>query len=76
MGLSQSFKPLTEALDKNSYEWLAGHDPDILSGIEAAIDSGVKPVDIKRHVLMQTNRLELAMRCEQAARYTVRLARE
>ena len=67
--MQANLKTLTKALDKNSYEWLALHDPDILAGIEQAIAAGAGVADIRQHVLMHTHRLELAMRCEQAARH-------
>lgn len=66
------FDALTEALDRESFEWLESQAPDILAGIEAAVGRGANPAEVKRHVLAQTSRLELAKRCEQAARHIAR----
>ena len=66
------FDALTEALDRESFEWLESQAPDILAGIETAVGRAAHPSEIKRHVLAQTSRLELAKRCEQAARHIAR----
>lgn len=65
---------LTKALDKESYEWLIGHLPDIAEAIEIEVTAGHKPGEIKLFVLSRTGRLELALRCEQAARYILQQA--
>ena len=56
-------------LDKESYEWLAAQHPNILDAIEAEVAAGRAPQDVRLFVLRQTGRIEIAMRCEQAARY-------
>lgn len=60
---------LERALDAESYEWLATNQPDILTAIEIEIANGHTPEQIKWRVLRRTNRFEIAMRCEQAARH-------
>lgn len=56
-------------LDKESYLWLAANHPNILEAIEAEVGTGRTPQDVRLFVTRQTGRLEIAMRCEQAARY-------
>jgi hypothetical protein len=62
---------LERALDGASYEWLVSNLPDVAQAIEAAVAAGAKPGEIKTTVLRHTGRLELALRCEQAARWLV-----
>lgn len=63
---------LGEALDAASYDWLVEQYPDIAEAIESALARGATPRQIKHYVLGQTGRLELALRCEQAARHAGR----
>lgn len=56
-------------LDKESYLWLAAQHPNILDAIEAEVSAGRAPQDVRLFVLRQTGRIEIALRCEQAARY-------
>ena len=56
-------------LDKESYLWLAANHPNILDAIEAEVAAGKTPQDVRLFVLRQTGRIEIAMRCEQAARW-------
>lgn len=65
---------LDEALDAISYEWLSHMHPDLLEAIENAIEDGIAPGEIKRHIASRTNRYELTLRCEQAARFAMRTA--
>lgn len=60
---------LGKALDRESYEWLASHAPDILEAVEAEVNAGRTPEQIRIFVIRATGRIELAMRVEQAARY-------
>lgn len=60
---------LSRMLDKESYEWLTGFHPEIIEAIETEVNAGHRPEEIKLFVLKQTGRLELALRCEQAARH-------
>ena len=56
-------------LDKESYIWLAANHPKILEAIEAEIAAGRTPQQVRLFVIRQTGRPEIALRCEQAARY-------
>lgn len=60
---------LQAALDAASYEWLVSNLPDVAQAIEAEVAAGATPGEIKTAVLRHTGRLELALRCEQAARW-------
>ncbi len=64
---------ITRALDFISYEWLGDAHPQLLDAIEQEIGSGADPSAIRRHVMRLTDRLELALRCEQAARHLARV---
>lgn len=66
---SASMPTLQQALDAESYEWLAGYAPVILSALEREVAGGQTPEQIKLFVLRQTGRLEIALRCEQVARH-------
>jgi len=71
--LKRTSKPdrLTQALDSVSYEWLLGQHPQLADVIAAEVDEGVSPVEIRRRVMAHCQRWELALRCEQAARWLV-----
>lgn len=60
---------LQQALDAESYEWLAGNHPVILSALEREVAGGRTPDQVKLFVLRQTGRYEIALRCEQVARH-------
>jgi hypothetical protein len=60
---------LGKALDRESYEWLASHAADILEAVEAEVNAGRSPEQIRLYVIRVTSRAELAQRCEQAARH-------
>jgi hypothetical protein len=59
-------------LDRESYEWLAAQHPDILGAIEAEVAAGRTAEQIRLFVVRQTGRLEIAQRCEMAARWVER----
>lgn len=63
---------LARVLDAESYEWLAGHLPEVLAALEAEVAAGRNARDIKQFVVMHTLRPELAQRCYQAARHIER----
>ena len=62
---------LTAALDRMSFEYLSTNAPDLVVAIGQELQSGTEPDDIRfivqRHV--GPDRENLALRCEQAARY-------
>lgn len=66
---------LSKELDAISYDWMVGQHPELLDAIERAVTQGIGDVEIKRAVYRQTGRIELALRCQQAARHVVREGR-
>ncbi|MGH7274018.1 MAG: hypothetical protein ACREIQ_06170 [Nitrospiria bacterium] len=60
---------LGEVLDRESYTWLGTNHDDILEAVENEVRAGKQPEDIKLFIIIRTGRLELAMRCEMAARH-------
>ena len=62
---------LQRALNSASYEWLVANHPDIAEAIEVELSLGATPDGIKREVLRRTQRLELALRCQQGAQYVI-----
>jgi len=65
----ETMTALQAALDAASYEWLVSNLPDVAQAIEAEVAAGAQPSEIKTAVLRHTGRLELALRCEQSARF-------
>lgn len=64
--------PLTtigSALDEISWEWLNDNHPQLAEAIETEVARGATPDVIRRYVMIRTQRLELALRCEQAAQH-------
>jgi hypothetical protein len=55
-------------LDGLSRQWLSDTYPGLAEAIEMAVDQGARPEQVRRLVMERTGRVELAMRCEQAAR--------
>ena len=62
---------LQQALDAESYEWLAANSPIILQAVEREVTGGRTPDQIRLFVLLHTGRMEIAMRCEQVARHVM-----
>jgi hypothetical protein len=62
-------KRLGEQLDHESYEWLLAHHPAIAVALEDEIKAGATADEVRKFVIQQTQRPELAYRCEQAARW-------
>jgi len=69
--MTKPMEALERALDQESLNWLLTQHPQIAEAIEGAVRSGATPQDIKRAVIRHTQRVELALRCEQAARWLV-----
>ena len=65
-------EPVGDALDAESYLWLNDNRPDLAGAIDLAVDRGVEPIEVRRFVMRQTSRLEIALRCEQYARHALR----
>ena len=74
--ITQTMDRLGKALDRESYEWLASHTADILAAVEAEVEAGRTPEQIRLFVIRKTGREELAQRCEQAARHVKAMAVE
>lgn len=66
------FDELDQALDKESWIWLSENLSDIAAAVEAAIARGASPEQIRRRVMVNSYRMELAQRCEMAARWLMR----
>lgn len=62
------------ALDAISWEWLSDNHPQLAEAIEVEVARGATPDAIRRYVVRRTQRLELALRCEQAALHLVAVA--
>ena len=62
------------ALDAISWEWLNDNHPQLAEAIEIEVARGATPDAIRRYVVQRTQRLELALRCEQAALHLVAAA--
>lgn len=60
-----------EALDELSWFWMNDTHPQLAQAIETAVGRGVTPIEVRRYVVQQTQRDELALRCEQAARFLI-----
>lgn len=58
-----------QALDEISHQWVCDNHPRLAEAIEAEVQMGATPDLVRRYVMRQTQRLELALRCEQAARW-------
>ncbi len=70
--------PLMAVIDQDGYEYLSVQHPDYLLAIEKELKAGSSPDEIRRKVmrLAGSDRLALAKRCEQAARYVARMTGE
>lgn len=67
--------PLMAVIDRDGYEYLEVVHPDYLTAVEAELQAGHTPDEIRRKVLRLAgpDRQALAMRCEQAARFLSRM---
>jgi len=59
------------ALNEISWYWLSDNHPRLAEAIETEVDRGATPKAIRRYVVRRTQRIELALRCEQAAAFLV-----
>ena len=60
---------ISEALDEISYQWMVDTHPLLTEAIEQEVGRGAQSQQIRRHVMAQTQRPDLARRCEQVARF-------
>lgn len=61
-----------QALDELGLQWLNDTHPQLAEAIALAMGSGATPGAVRRLVMERTGRVELAARCEQAARAVAR----
>jgi hypothetical protein len=66
---SFSLQAIGDALDEISWDWISDNYPRLAEAIKTEIDRGATPDQVRRYVMQQTQRLELALRCEQAGRW-------
>lgn len=71
VSVGDPFDRLAAALDEESWDWLSENNPGVANGVSDAVDGGIEASDVRRFVMRQTMRFELALRCEQAARYLI-----
>ena len=62
---------LARALNGESWNWLETNQPELAAAIEVEVGRGATPSEIKRFVMLRTDRYELALRCELAAAWLV-----
>lgn len=71
---TQNLSIIGSALDAISWEWLNDNHPQLAEAIETEVARGATPDVIRRYVVQRTQRIELALRCEQAALHLVAVA--
>lgn len=64
------------AIEWDAYNWLNTHAPEYLTCVEQSIEAGFEPEEIRAYVNRQAADRQIAARCEQAARYLIRLVEE
>lgn len=62
---------IDQALDAISWDWLSTTHPLLAEAVQTDTRRGAEPDQILRFVMKKTERLELALRCQQAARHLV-----
>lgn len=67
--MRDDFSTIGEALDEISWYWISDNYPQLAEAIQTEVKRGARPEAIRRFVMKRTERLELALRCEQAARW-------
>lgn len=67
--ITRKLTKLSAAIDEQSYEWMLSNHPQMVSVIETEVAAGCTPDEIRRFVVRQTGRVEIALRCEQVARF-------
>lgn len=71
---TEQFGVIGAALDAISWEWINDNHPELAEAIEIEVARGASPAAIRRFVMARTQRIELALRCEQAACHLVAAA--
>ncbi len=67
--LSAVLQPVGEALDRGAWLKLRNTHADLAAAVEAAVDAGAQPEEIRRYVIHHTERADLGAWVEQAARW-------
>lgn len=68
MAQKTTLERLGRALDAASLQWLNDNLPELGEALEAEVAGGATADQVRRYVMQRTQRVELALRCEQAAR--------
>jgi hypothetical protein len=63
------FSEIDLAIAAESWEYLQDMAPALAAAVAKSVKRGASPKQIRRHVMMQTQRPALALRCEQAANF-------
>lgn len=71
-----SMQPIGAVLDSMSWDWLQDNTPELAAAIREVVEGGARASDVRSYVMRQTERRELALRCEQAARHLLATLRE
>lgn len=67
--MREKLETIGQALDEMSWRWVSDQHPTLAEAIETEVALGAQPEAVRRYVMARTQRLELALRCEQAARW-------
>ena len=71
MSKTQDLTPIASALNEMSWQWLNDNCPALAEALAVTVGRGATPEEVRRFVMARTERRELALRCEQAARWLV-----
>ena len=69
--MSKELIAIGKALNEISWCWLNDNHPRLAEAIETEVGRGVTAEQVRRYIMQQTHRLELALRCEQAASWLI-----
>ena len=58
---------LEAAINKESYEWLLDNAEGYATAVDHEVAAGATPDQVYRFVVSRTGRIEIALRCKQAA---------
>lgn len=64
-------KDIDRAINAESWEWLDMNCSELATAVKRQALDGRTPEEISRHVMKQTQRPAIALRCRQAAAYWV-----
>lgn len=69
-----SMQPLGEVLCEMSWNWIQDNEPELAQALREVVESGARAEDVRSYVMRITERRELALRCEQAAKHLIAVA--